>query len=464
MHNLDQILTAAEMRAAEQALIDRGATVGELMQRAGGGAADWIWRVAAGRSVTVLCGPGNNGGDGYVIAATLQRRGLAARVIAPLVPTTGAAREARLAWGGEAASTYDGSRAGVFVDCLLGSGLTRALAPDHAALLEALADAHECAVAIDLPSGIASDGGAVLGAVPRFDLTLALGAWKPAHFLMPATGRMGELRLVDIGVGQVEGAARLFPRPRLDAPPNDAHKYTRGLVGVVAGAMQGAALLAADAAAHAGAGYVKILGQSPFPGPSWLVIDGAPLDAALTDPRWSALLVGPGLGRDEQARGRLAAVLERGVPTVLDADALHLLDDDMLEGIDPARLLLTPHEGELARLCAAFEIEPVGKVAAARGLAGRTGLTVLAKGPDTVLAGADGRVAYFRKASSWLSAAGTGDVLAGIAASRLGSGCTPFRAAGEAVRIHTEAARLAGPGFTAEDLVRSLSQAYGCFL
>jgi ADP-dependent NAD(P)H-hydrate dehydratase / NAD(P)H-hydrate epimerase len=149
---------------------------------------------------------------------------------------------------------------------------------------------------------------------------------------------------------------------------------------------------------------------------------------------------------------------------VLDADALYLLDDDLLEGVDPSRLLLTPHEGELSRLGEAFGNTAEGKLDRAQSLAGTTGLTVLAKGPDTVLASADGRVAFFPPAPSWLASAGTGDVLAGLAASRLATGIGPFEAAGEAVRIHTEAARLAGPDFIADDLVRFLADAYAHFL
>jgi ADP-dependent NAD(P)H-hydrate dehydratase / NAD(P)H-hydrate epimerase len=257
---------------------------------------------------------------------------------------------------------------------------------------------------VDLPSGVASDDGALLGAVQRCDLTLALGAWKPAHFLMPAMDRLGETRLVEIGVDPLEHAAVVFPRPRFSPPARDAHKYTRGLVGVVAGEMPGAAILAATAAMRGGAGYVKLVSARSHPAaPAALVVDQSDLATALDDRRWSALLVGPGLGRDEGARAILSAVLEAGVPTVLDADALYLLDDDLLEGVDPSRLLLTPHEGELSRLGEAFGNTAEGKLDRAQSLAGTTGLTVLAKGPDTVLASADGRVAFFPPAPSWLA-------------------------------------------------------------
>ena len=230
--------------------------------------------------------------------------------------------------------------------------------------------------------------------------------------------------------------------------------------------MPGAALLAAEAAMRGGAGYVRLLSaDAPVVAPAALLVDYSPLDAALGDGRWSALLVGPGLGRDAAARERLNLALGRRVPTVIDADALHLLDDDVLEGIDVSRLLVTPHEGELASLCRSFGT-PSGrsKLARARALSEATGLTVLAKGPDTVLAAPDGRVAFFPAASSWLSTAGTGDVLAGLAASRLAVGGEPYVAAGEAVWLHAEAARLAGVAFTADDLSHNVSAAYARFL
>jgi hydroxyethylthiazole kinase-like uncharacterized protein yjeF len=465
MRASDQVLTAAQMRAAEDALVAKGVSVDELMQRAGRGAAEWVWRVAAGRAVTVLCGPGNNGGDGYVIAEALRERGVAVTVIAPAEPKTEAARRARAAWRGDVTTDAARAHGGVFVDCLFGSGLTRPLEAEHEALLATLAARHAFTVAVDLPSGVATDDGALLGRVPRCDLTLALGAWKPAHFLMPALAQLGETRLVEIGLEPEADAAEIFSRPTFAAPPRDAHKYSRGLVGVIAGAMPGAAMLAATAAMRGGAGYVKLLSKAPhLLAPASLVVDSTPLTAALEDRRWSALLVGPGLGRGEQARERLGAVLEARLPTVLDADALHLLDDDLLEGIDTARLLATPHEGELAKLCETFGVAARGKLAQARALAQLTGLTVLAKGPDTVLAAADGRTAFFPPAPSWLASAGTGDVLAGLAASRLAIGAESYQAAGEAVWLHSGVARVAGPGLIADDLAHSIPAAYAQLL
>ena len=208
---------------------------------------------------------------------------------------------------------------------------------------------------------------------------------------------------------------------------------------------------------RAGAGYVKLLSEHSHPdAPAELVVDGRPLGDALDDPRIDAVLIGPGLGRDSTARDRLAAVLETGKYVVIDADALHLLDWDAIEGVSGPRLLLTPHEGELAALCEAFDITSNDKAERVRSLSDAIGASILAKGPDTLLATPGGGLTFFPPASSWLSVAGTGDVLAGIAASRLAHHCDSPRAAEEAVWIHGEAARIAGPALTAGDLARAV--------
>ncbi|HEX9807424.1 MAG TPA: NAD(P)H-hydrate epimerase, partial [Alteraurantiacibacter sp.] len=223
MRTSDQILTAAQMVAAEEALIAGGETAGSLMQIAGNGAADWVWRVAAHRSVTVLCGPGNNGGDGYVIAEAIRARGGDVAVLSPAEPKTDAARNASKLYKGEHLSRAGEARGGVLVDCLFGSGLARPLAPDMALLLRDLARLHRHCIAVDLPSGIESDSGMPLNeGLPRNGLTIALGAWKFAHFLAPASAGMGARRLVPIGVSQVDGAARAIRKPVLHAPAADA--------------------------------------------------------------------------------------------------------------------------------------------------------------------------------------------------------------------------------------------------
>ncbi|AKH41726.1 hydroxyethylthiazole kinase-like uncharacterized protein yjeF [Altererythrobacter atlanticus] len=450
------------MRAAEQSLIDGGETVESLMDCAGKGAAEWVWRVAGGRSVTVLCGPGNNGGDGYVIARELLRRGLPVSIVAPLEPATDAARAARAAYHGPFAEMGKG---GVFVDCLFGSGLGRPLSDELAALVCRLAEDHATRVAIDLPSGIESDSGQPLNdGLPDYDLTISLGAWKYAHWLMPAMQAMGERRLVDIGIGRVADAGTMIRRPHLPTPARDAHKYTRGLLAIVGGAMPGAAMLACRAAAHGGAGYIKLFADHhPQCAPDELVIDTSPLEHALADRRIAALLVGPGLTRDDAAQHRLSAVLARDLPTVLDADALVLLRPAMLAA-RTAPLILTPHSGELAQLFSAFGIEGEDRIGHLHELARKSGAVVAAKGPDTLVAAPDGELRIARPAPSWLSTAGTGDVLAGLIASRLANGAAPVDAAAQAIWLHGEAAHQAGPVFTPSDLVRSLAGAYAACL
>ena len=471
IERLNQVLTVAQMRDAEHALIDAGTSVDALMQSAGRGAGEWVRRVAAGRTVTVLCGPGNNGGDGYVIAQALLEHGNPVQVVPAREPATDAARNARARYRGPVLAGDARPHGEVLVDCLFGSGLTRALPDDLATQLGALAASHKHRIAIDVPSGIESDNGAALNpGLPMWDLTIALGAWKFAHWAISARAGMGAtmnmLKLVDIGVADVPGAARVLARPAIEVPPVDAHKYTRGLAVVVGGAMPGAPLLAADAAMHAGAGYVKLIApERPNGMPHDLVCvtapDAAALQDELSDKRIAAVLVGPGLGRDDAAKARLVAVLNSISPAVIDADALMLLSPGLL----PRRageLLLTPHEGEMAALENRFGLpsnapRPVRALALAR----LARAVVLFKGPDSVIATPDGTLILSPRAPSWLSVAGSGDVLAGIALGRLAVTRDPLRAAQEALWLHGEAARIAGPAFTASQLAGTVQAAIG---
>jgi hydroxyethylthiazole kinase-like uncharacterized protein yjeF len=454
-----QILTVAQMRAAEGTLIEAGSSVEALMDRAGRGAAEWIWRIAGRQRVTVLCGPGNNGGDGYVIAQALHERGGDVAVIAAYAPRTAAARDARQRFTGEVLDRDALAHGEVYVDCLFGVGLTRPLDPQDSALIARLSAAHHLSVAVDVPSGVNSDTGARLGEPQASDLTLALGAWKPAHALMPASAQMGALRLVEIGIGPVAQAAQFVTRPSLRAPAPDAHKYERGLLAVVGGAMPGASVLAATAAQGCGAGYVRLLSATPSAVPEDIVQVTGPLADALADGRIDALLVGPGLGRDADARARLDLALSAKTSVVVDADALMLLTPQHTKE-RTAPTIATPHAGELATLERTFGCDGTGsKIERAVALAQTSGMIIVAKGPDTVIAAPDGRVACAPRASSWLSIAGTGDVLAGTIASRLATGTEPFAAACEGVWLHGEAARLCPPAFTAGTLARTLPRA-----
>ncbi len=453
-----QILTAEQMRDAEQRMFEAGMEVFALMKVAAGGAAEWVRRIAAGRAVTVLCGPGNNGGDGYVIAHLLREAGNKVQVIAPLEPKTDAAKQARDQWGSEVLTSGGASEGEVFVDCLFGSGLSRPLSGEHLLLLRDLSRRHSLSLAIDLPSGIASDSGEVLNEnLPTFDVTLALGAWKFAHFSLPARAQIRRMRCIPIGIDPVEGAAELIQRPQLSPPAPDTHKYRRGLAAIIGGAMPGAAILASHSAMRGGAGYVRLISKEGADAPADLVVDASAPEDALSDKRITATLIGPGLGRDNAAHARLRAALASNHPLVLDADALTLLKPDALR--EDHSILATPHDGELETLCRNFSVIADGRRARALALARTSGMVVMAKGPDTVIAAPDGRIAIAPPSPSWLSVAGSGDVLAGIAVSRMATGRDPFAAACEAVWLHGEAARLCGPAFTALELSHAVSSA-----
>ncbi len=445
------VLTAAEMRAAEEAVIATGVSVDTLMDRAGTSIAHAVRRLAGANAILILCGPGNNGGDGYVAARVLAKLGATVRVAALSEPRTDAAKAARAGWCGPVETLADARPAPVLVDALFGTGLTRPL-DAAAAQLRALADAAGLSIAIDLPSGLATDTGTALRTPPVFDITLALGAVKPAHLLQPAARYCGTIRLLEIGVPVTSEAAVLAP-PVLAAPGPDSHKYTRGMVAVVAGGMPGAAELAARAAMRAGAGYVTLLGDTTG-APHALV--RAPLtDAALANDRIGAVVIGPGLGRDDRARARLDAALAAGHPLVIDGDALRLLDPARIAALG-LPVILTPHAGEFDAL---FGRSDADKIMRARDAAVRAAAVVVFKGTDTIVAAPDGRVRIAHGASDWLSTAGTGDVLAGAIGTMMTARLDPFAAACAGVWLHGDAARRSGPAFIADDLADALRSA-----
>lgn len=453
------VLTAAQMRDAELAAFDAGVDPYGLMETAGAAAAEIIWRAGHRREALVLCGPGNNGGDGYVIARLLRERGVPVRVAALGESRTESARRARAGWGGAVEDIMTAAPATQLVDALFGTGLKRGLDAGVAARLCELADAATTTYAIDLPSGVETDSGALLSAVPRFDVCIALGADKPAHLLHPAAGRIGRLVLADLAIA-VASAVRRLEVPALCAPDADAHKYTRGLVAVIGGGMPGASMLAAVAAAHSGAGSVRRYARDmPAAGPYAIinrqVEQPEQIAEQLKDARTGALLVGPGLGLDDEAQARLAVALAAGHRLVLDADALTLIGREGAAVI-PAGSILTPHEGEFVRL---FGNLPGSKIDRALAAARACCAVVVYKGADTVIAAPDGRARVTDSASPWLSTAGTGDVLAGLAAGRLAVSGDPFHAACEAVWLHGEAARRCGAAFIADDLLRALPAA-----
>lgn len=449
------VLTAAEMRAAEQRAIDGGISVAMLMERAGAGAAEAILSFTGLGPTLVLCGPGNNGGDGYVIARILRERGAAVAVAALDDPRSEAAIAAREAWGGPVADLSRAEPSPLLVDALFGTGLSRGLDASACERLTVLSAAAETKVAIDLPSGVSTDDGALLSPVPDYDLTVTFGALKPAHLLQPAARHMGKIEVADIGI-VAESDVSKIEKPRLRRPDPDDHKYKRGLVAIVGGAMPGAAALAALGAARSGAGYVRLFSTEDISGLPHAIVrkryaDRAGLAGHLADARIGAVVLGPGMGDPHDL---FAAVLDCGHPLVLDADALALIDGRPFEV--PA--ILTPHEGEFGRM---FPELSGSKIERAREAARRLNAIVLLKGPDTVVAAPDGRAAISAPLPPALATAGTGDVLAGICGTMLAQLGNPFTAACAAVWLHGEAAQRLPAPFIADDLALTLPAAVG---
>jgi hydroxyethylthiazole kinase-like uncharacterized protein yjeF len=446
------ILTAEAMRAAEQAAIEGGTSVEQLMERAGAGLAEAVNRFAGPLPALILCGPGNNGGDGYVAARHLAARGVEVRVAALGEPKSVAAQWARGEWAGEVEPLSQGTKgAPLVIDALFGTGLTRGLDDELSLLLSELVHEAIVGVACDLPSGVETDSGALLNRLHDYDLTVTFGALKPAHLLDPAMHKCGRIVLVDIGIAASGGWHEIAP-PELPRLEPAANKYTRGLVHALAGQMPGAIALAAKSAARSGAGYVRVSTSRHIEGiPSAIVQTDT---AKVNDERIGCLLVGPGMGDIPQV---LTLALTSKAPKVIDADAItHLVDSDRLQGQDA---IITPHEGEFRRLFPSIHgSKPERALDAAR----RCGAVVVYKGPDTLVASPDGRLGFAPQAPAWLATAGTGDVLAGMIAALRARGMPAFEAASAGVWLHGRAAELAGPEMIADDLVEAIPQAIFC--
>ncbi len=443
------ILTAEAMRAAEQRTIDGGTSVEQLMERAGAGLAEAAYRFAGPMDALILCGPGNNGGDGYVAARHLAERGVKVRIAALADPKSDAAKRARGQWSGEVEPlTGDTKGAPLVIDALFGTGMTRGLDDATSQLLSELVHEAVVSVACDLPSGVETDSAVLLNPVHNYDMTVAFGALKPAHLLHPAMHKCGRLVLADIGVESPD-AWHEIAAPEL--PPLDpgGHKYDRGLVHALAGTMPGAIALSAKAAARSGAGYVRVSTSKPIDGlPSAVVqIDHAPVN----DERIGCLLVGPGMGDVPQL---LTLALTSKAPKVIDADAIaHLGDPARLKGQEA---IITPHEGEFTKLFGEISgAKPERALEAAR----RSGAVVVYKGPDTLVAAPDGRLGFAPPAPACLASAGTGDVLAGMIAAMRARGLGAFDAACAGVWLHGRAAEIAGPQLIADDLVEAIPAA-----
>jgi hydroxyethylthiazole kinase-like uncharacterized protein yjeF len=502
---MTDLLTAAQMRAIEGAAIEAGAATGrDLMERAGRAlvaavVAQWPVLGRGPHRALVLCGPGNNGGDGFVVARLLADRGWTVEILlcgaAEHLPPDARANHDQ--WGGAVGDlATPGALAGraapdLVVDALFGTGLTR---PLEGPLAQVVAETARLraqgarVVAVDLPSGLCSDSGRPLGACITADLSVAFHRAKPGHYLAEGPAHCGRLAVVPIGLDEAAPvlADRVIltgPAPGLAAKAGAGHKYAHGHALLLSGGpgQTGAARLAARAALRIGAGLVTLgvppAAQQEAAAQLTAVMltrlgDAAALREALADNRVTALCLGPALGLAEDRRPLIEAALRSGRAAVLDADAIgHFAAAPTLFAQLHDRCVLTPHGGEFARLFPdlAEKLDGVpdagpafSRVDAARAAAARAGCTVLLKGPDTVIASPDGPCAVNAstrdRAAPWLATAGSGDVLAGIITGLLARGFDPQRAAETGAWLHTECALSVGPGLIAEDLPEQLPE------
>ncbi|HEY8574499.1 NAD(P)H-hydrate dehydratase [Phenylobacterium sp.] len=463
------ILTVAETAAADQAAIAAGTPGLELMERAGMAVADAICARFDPRPTSVLCGPGNNGGDGYVAARLLKSRGWDVWVEKLADPSADDARAAAARWTGETLPVSQSNRmAELVVDGLFGAGLSRPLEGEAARLARGSERMRDRVVAIDTPSGLCGDTGKPLGeAAFCAGLTVTFHARKPAHVLEPGKSRCGEVVVADIGLAEtpgrtVENGQELW-LPRFPWPDATSHKHARGRMVVVSGEAwtTGAARLAARAGLRIGAGLVTVL--SP---PDALSVNAAHLEAVMLRPFETdaeleqiavdvdAAVIGPAAGVTETTLLNVMALARTGAALVLDADAITVFRDDPEElfSVLDRDDVLTPHPGEFERLFPGLLAGAPERIAAARQAAERAGAVVLLKGSDTVVASPDGRAAVSLNGSPWLATAGSGDVLAGFIAGLIAQGMESFEAACAAAWIQSEAAELHGPGLISEDL------------
>ena len=464
------ILTPQEMRLAEQAVIGAGTDSFELMQRAGQAVAEFVHAHWPDGHIQVLCGPGGNGGDGFVAAAALAKlwRKVDVFCAAPVIELKGDAAKASALWEGKVGTLEEALTAPheLVVDALYGGGLTRPLE----GVAAALATRPSRVVSIDVPSGLDGFTARPLGPCFRAEGTITFAALRPAHVLLPGSTFCGGVMVADIGVPAQTRAMENSPAlwaAVLPQPGQGDYKHRRGHLKVVSGGMSstGAARLSAKAGLRAGAGLVTLL--SP---PQALMVNATHLTAIMlssvdgaSDIRAaaetaSAVVIGPAAGVTPQTRENVAALLTSPARVVLDADALTVF------AADPAALfamlregdVLTPHTGEFERLFGDLLETAPNKIEAARLAAARANCAVLIKGADTVIASPSGHVIVNTHATRWLATAGSGDVLAGILAGFMAQGVDTFLAAAMAAWIHGEAGRRVGAGLIAEDLEQQL--------
>src|SRR5438067_8322745 len=488
-----ELLTNTEMAEADRRAIAGGIPGIALMERAGRAVADAVAaRRPLGARVLVVAGPGNNGGDGFVAARLLAERGYPVRLLlvgdADRLKGDAAAAARRYAGGVEPAVPEALDNAGVVIDALFGAGIDRPVEGLPRRMIEAMNATAAPIVAVDLPSGINGTSGRVMGLAVDADETVTFFRRKPGHVLLPGRLHCGRLEVADIGI-PVDVLAHVRPttflnvpelwRAAFPVPQVDAHKYARGHAVVVSGGLSrtGAARLAARGALRAGAGLVTIaspreaLAVNAAASLAVMVrpVDGpVELSAFLEDSRLNTVVIGPGGGVGGGMRDLVAIALAGERASVLDADALTSFADNpaSLFAAITARsgrpVVLTPHEGEFARLFAETleQADKASKLDRARAAASHSGAIVVLKGPDTVVAAPDGRAAIAANAPPWLATAGSGDVLAGMVGGLLAQGMPAFEATAAAVWIHGEAAAAFGPGLIAEDLPEALPPIY----
>lgn len=467
-----EILSVAQMAAADRAAVARGTPTPVLMERAGEAVAQAVRKRYSRRPVVIWCGPGDNGGDGYVAARHLRRRGWQVVVEVAYPPVTDACRRAASRWKGEVRPLSTEPAVGaLYIDALFGAGLSRPLEGEVAKLARVVEGRALIIVAVDTPSGIHGDTGLPLGGTAfRADLTVTFHRRKPAHVLIDGRKACGEIVVADIGLSSV-GEADLFENDpglwghRFPWPALDAHKHSRGRLKVVSGDAwsTGAARLSARGALRIGAGAVTVL--SPL---NALASNAAHLEAVMLAPfetdtdlaiaaeAADAVIIGPAAGVGEVTARNLQALARTGAALVVDADALTSFrqDPEALFACLDRDDVLTPHPGEFERIFPALLAKSPERIVAARAAAVQAGAVVLLKGPDTVVAAPDGRAAISLNGTPWLATAGSGDVLAGFIGGLIAQGMESFEAACAGAWIHAECGSRHGPGLIAEDLPR----------
>ncbi|AMS42674.1 Carbohydrate kinase, YjeF related protein [Aminobacter aminovorans] len=489
-----ELLTPSEMAEADRLTIAAGPVDGiGLMRQAGCSVADVVLqRFPGAKAVHVLCGPGNNGGDGYVAARLLAESGVAVRLFTTAAPRSGgdaALAAAECSVKVEPLAAFAPESGAIVVDALYGAGLSKPLDGEVVEAITRTNSAVVPVISVDLPSGVSGASGEIMGSAFQATVTVTFARKKPGHLLYPGRAQCGEVVVADIGIAAaIVGATsvRCFEndpawwRRHFPSPANDAHKYSRGHVGVFSGgpSATGAARLSAMAAARAGAGAVTVLS----PGAA-LAANAAHLTsiilrrsdtlqdalAFLGARKPEVLVYGPGLGSEPEI-GRFALELMsvaegRFAALVLDADGITSLSHRRAAFFEARKrpnapaLVLTPHHGEFGRLFPEIAADAsLSKLERARVAAAKANAIIIYKGPDTVIAVPDGRAAINANGTPLLATAGSGDVLSGIVAALLAQRVPAFEAACAAVWIHAEAARRFGPGLIAEDLPLALRE------